>query len=124
VNPFDRADADARQLLTDAITRSGKSRFEIASEMSKVTGHEITKAMLDAWTAESKPRWRFPFLFVTAFEVAIGARPMTDMLAKRHGLTLIGPEEQLYLRLGRAAYERADLDARMELLKGQIRESK
>ena len=51
---------ELRHVLSDAITASGKNRYEIAAEMSRLTGIEVTKAQLDAWTAESRTVWRFP----------------------------------------------------------------
>lgn len=119
---IDRADADVRLLMTNAIAKSGKSRVEIAAEMSESTGAEITKAMLDAWTAGSKARWRFPFIFATAFELATGARALTNRLSEQHGLRLIDSREELFLRLGHAAYESAEAGSKMSLLRGQIRE--
>jgi len=42
--------------MVQAIRNSGKDRYRIAGEVSHLIGRQVTKAMLDAWTAESKPQ--------------------------------------------------------------------
>lgn len=56
-----------RNALTDAIKASGLSRYKIAAVMSEVTGKDISKHMLDKWTAESSTYHRFPAELVPAF---------------------------------------------------------
>ena len=43
-----------RRSLNKAIKDFDGSRFEIAGAMSHLLGVEVTKAMIDSWTAESK----------------------------------------------------------------------
>lgn len=50
-----------------AIKQSHLSRWEIAGKMSDLLNLEITKTMLDSWTAESKSLHRFPAIFLPAF---------------------------------------------------------
>ena len=47
--------------LNRAIVESGHTRWHLAATMSELTGEHITKMMLDAWTAPSKPKSRFPY---------------------------------------------------------------
>jgi hypothetical protein len=39
------------------------SRYQVAAKMSELLDVDITKTMLDSWTAESKEQHRFPALF-------------------------------------------------------------
>lgn len=65
-------DTTVRRLINAAIDRCGKTRHEIAAEMSKSLGVTVTKAMLDGWVSEHKRRLRFPVAFVEAFCRATG----------------------------------------------------
>lgn len=42
--------------------------------MSELTGDPISKDQLNAWTAESREKWRFPLEYLPAFEVAVSKR--------------------------------------------------
>ena len=55
-----------REAITQAISQSGISRYQVAASMSELVGSEVTKSMLDSWTAESKEYHRFPFEFLPA----------------------------------------------------------
>ena len=59
--------AEIRGWASAALKGSPKSRYQVAAEMSELIGIEITKSMLDAWTAESKEGHRLPVEFVPAF---------------------------------------------------------
>ncbi len=70
------------------------SRYEIASEMSELTGQDISKNMLDNWSAESHEKHRFPAQFLPAFVIATGGqRRVFEVISRRSGLfALPGPE--------------------------------
>jgi hypothetical protein len=69
------------------------SRYQVAARMSELTGQEITKSMLDNWSAESHEKHRFPCQFLPAFILATGGRRVFDVLSRRSGLfALPGPE--------------------------------
>lgn len=48
------------------------SRYEVAAKMSEMLGYEITKTMLDAYTAESKENHRFPAEWLAPFCIVTG----------------------------------------------------
>lgn len=88
-------------VLAEAITRSGLTRYSIAARMSELTYRDITKAQLDAWTAESKDGWRFPFEYAAAFEVACGCICLQELLARKRGTRILVGEEALLAEMGR-----------------------
>jgi hypothetical protein len=59
-------DGRLRALLAGAIKGSRYSREEIALRMREATNETVSRAMLDAWTARSKPH-RFPLSLLPAF---------------------------------------------------------
>ena len=82
-----------RRLLSDELKKTPLSREEVASRMSELTGENITKHMLDAWTAESREGWRFPLEYLPAFEVAVETTGLVAWIASvRGGKILIGKE--------------------------------
>ena len=76
---------ELRCVLSDALKQSPRSRHEIAARMSELTGQDITKSMLDSWTAESKSPWRFPFEFAAAFEAACESTCLQELLGRKRG---------------------------------------
>ena len=101
--------AELRCALSEALKKSPKSRFEIAARMSELTGQEISKAMLDSWTAESRSPWRFPFEYAAAFESACETTALQDLLARKRGRAVLSMEELLVAKLGLVKKQQSDL---------------
>lgn len=82
-----------RKALNAAISASPLSRHQIAGQMSHLLGCDITKTMLDAWTAESKEGHRFPAEYLPAFCRATGSQRPLELLAEAAGMfALPGPD--------------------------------
>ncbi|MDP3715696.1 MAG: hypothetical protein Q8R21_04730 [Burkholderiales bacterium] len=111
-------------VLSEAITKSGLSRFAIAARMSELLGREITKAQIDAWTAESKNEWRFPFEYAAAFEVACDCINLQELLARKRGTRILVGEEALLAEMGRIDREVRELRERKLQLRDRIKMGK
>lgn len=86
-------DRQLRAAISEALKHSPLSRWQVAARMSELTGNEITKAMLDSWTAESKEDHRFPAIFLPAFCEATGCSEPLRLLGKLVGVFVLpGPE--------------------------------
>jgi len=84
-----------RRALNQAIKGCPLSRWQIAGQMSDLLDQEISKYMIDAWTAESKDGHRFPAEYLPAFCQATGCQEPLRILAEAAGLfALPGPEVQ------------------------------
>ena len=82
-----------RLALCAAIKACPLSRYEIAGQMSHLLGREVSKAQLDAWTAESKEGHRMPAEYLPAFCEATGSLEPLQLLAEVAGLfALPGPD--------------------------------
>lgn len=108
---------ELRHLLSDALKKTIKSRFEVASRMSELTGHDISKAMLDAWTAESREAWRFPFEYATAFEIACGTYCLTEFQARKRGCKVYAGDEVRQAEIGRIESQMEELSTKLKALK-------
>lgn len=62
----DPLDLPFRQLLSDAMRESGKTRDQIATELSQRVGRTITASMLNDYTATTKESYRFPAAWIGA----------------------------------------------------------
>jgi hypothetical protein len=82
------------------------SRYEVAAKMSDLVGHEITKSMLDNYSADSHEKHRFPVQYLPAFVIATGGQRRTfEVLSRRSGLFALPGKEAL-----RAEIQRLDED--------------
>jgi len=112
---------ELRHALSDAIKVCPHSRYEVAARMSELTGQDITKSMLDAWTAESRTPWRFPFEYAAAFEVACETTALQELLGRKRGSRILVAEDVLLAELGRLEKQAADIALRKRLLKERLR---
>jgi len=86
-------DRQFREAISEALKNCPLSRWQVAARMSELTGQEITKAMLDSWTAESKENHRFPAIFLPAFCEAVGCSEPMKILGRPVGVFVLpGPE--------------------------------
>jgi len=82
-----------REAVSASVKACPLSRYGVAARMSELLGQEITKSMLDSWTAESKENHRFPAIFLPAFCTATGSREPLALLGRLTGaFVLPGPE--------------------------------
>lgn len=110
-------DVPLREALSDALKHSDFDRYQVAAEMSRLTGRDISKYMLDAYTAESRSDHNFPFRYAAAFEQATGSYALTNLLAKARGCKVLVGEEALLAEFGRIEQMEGDLRKRKKALK-------
>lgn len=107
-----------RRALNRAIKAFSGSRYEIAGAMSHLLGVEISKSMLDSWTAESKCGNRIPAEYIPAFCEATGSRiPLMVLNEAAGNISLPGPEA---IRSEIQRYAEDEKKARSEKRKRQI----
>ena len=110
-------DVPLREALSDALKHADPDRWAVAAEMSRLTGRDISKYMLDAYTAESRSDHNFPFRYAAAFEVATGSHCLTNLLAKARGCKVLVGKDALLAELGRIEQMEADLKQQKSALK-------
>jgi hypothetical protein len=86
--------------LSAALKSAPCSRAAAAMRMSDLTGEDITLAMVNAWTAKSHCRHRFPFEYSAAFEVATDSTALQTLLATRRGSLVLFGDQARDARLG------------------------
>ena len=90
-----------RVVLADSIRRSGKTREQIAEEMSYLVGREVTARMLYGFTADSKDDYRWPAELDRAFAVATGDDRILKCRVEAAGYKAISGNDIDLLELGR-----------------------
>ncbi|MFA5261640.1 MAG: hypothetical protein WC450_10465 [Candidatus Omnitrophota bacterium] len=75
-------DKSFREAISRALKACPLSRYQVAGRMSELVGQDITKSMLDSWTAESKEQHRFPAIYLPSFCEATGQTEILTMLGQ------------------------------------------
>jgi hypothetical protein len=109
--PFDRDETPlpgafndselVRGVLMLAIKRSGKSRAQLADEITHLTGRELTEISLNKYTAPSRSDYRWPAELDRAFCYATGDDTLLRCRVELAGYLVITKEEAKLLDLGR-----------------------
>ena len=90
-----------RGLVTRAIKQCGKSRQQIAEEMTTLLGTVVTKRSLDSYTSEAADQNRWPAQYTRAFCYVTGDWSLIRCVSERCGLHVITKAERKLLELGR-----------------------
>jgi hypothetical protein len=101
-----------------------RSRFDLAARMSELAGHEISKAMIDSWTADSKEAWRFPFEYAAAIEAGCASTRLQELLAKKRGSRILVGADSLLAELGTIQKNREELAERERAIKQYMKAHK
>lgn len=84
-----------RRILSDCISKSKLSRYQICAKISELLGVDVTVTMLNSWTAGSHEQHRFPAEYLPAFCEAVGCYDSIAFLAQKIGLFLMPGSEAL-----------------------------
>lgn len=105
-------------MLTAAHARDPElDRYGVAAVVSRLAGKEVSKAMLDGYTAESREAFNLPMWLVPALETACGSTALSEWLAAiRGGRLVLGPAA-IDAEIGRLQGEREAVDDRLKELR-------
>ena len=111
---------ELRGVLSEALKKCPRSRYEVAARMSELLGVEVTRYSLDAWTAESRQEWRFPFEFSAAFESACDTMCLQELLARKRGCKVLVGADTLKTELGKLELLEAEIRDRRRAIKKHL----
>jgi hypothetical protein len=115
-------DLQLREAISQAIKECSHSRFQIAAKMSELLGVEISKSMIDSWTAESREGlYRFPACYLPAFCHVVGSLEPLRIMADLLGGYVIQGEEAILTELGRVKEQKRKLVEREKALETMLR---
>lgn len=106
--------------MSAIIRDAGRSRFEIAARMSDLLGEDVTKTMLDAYTAESREDQNIPAYRLLAFILATDSFDSLDRVVQRIGCRLLVGKDAKLAALVQMEARRKELDGRIKEMKRAI----
>lgn len=109
--------ATLRELVSHGLKHPHLNRYGVAAEMSKLLGKEITKSMLDRWSAESKENHRFPLDYLNAFIEVTGDKTILRLICEKAGGYFIEGEDALLTELGRIEKQKEEIAKKEKLIR-------
>ena len=87
------------EMVSELLKGSELDRYEIAARMSRLSGDDVSKYMLDAWSSPARSEHNLPLYRAALLEEVCASHLLTNW--------------QVHLRGGRVAYGREALDAEL-----------
>jgi len=105
-----------RQTLSRAIHNCGKDRYQIAAEVSRLTGHNLSKDMLDKYTS-SDPAYGIRAEVMTALCYVVNSLEPFRYLLEPLAADVLLPEDKDLVRLARLTEQRLTIDNEINQLR-------
>jgi len=115
---------DYRAVVSELISRmmaeahtAGIDRHEVAARASRLTGKDVTKAMIDGYTSPGREEFNCPLWVAPVLEIVCCSTPLANWHVGVHGGRMSVGAETLDAEIGRIMRERELADARLRDLK-------
>lgn len=106
--------------LSAALKDCPLDRYEVAAQMSRLMDRQISKNMLDAWSAESREMHNISLASAIVFDVATNGHALLNLFALIRGCRVMVGRDALLAELGRIDQIEADIAARRKELKRHL----
>lgn len=114
----DRFRAKLKRAMSKAIRECPYDRHTVALRMGQQLGLEaVSKATIDAYTAESKQGHDISLVRFAAFVRATGATWLWDVVVDEEGLTMLVGDEARLAEIALLQQEQRELSAKLKLLR-------
>ncbi|MCY1208176.1 hypothetical protein D9M72_197940 [compost metagenome] len=112
------------ELVGEMLKSTDLDRYEVAARMSRLSGDDVSKAMLDAWSSPARTDHNLPFYRAALLEQVCASHLLTNWLVAQRGGRVAYGRDALLSELGRLERQR-DESARQardlkRLLGGQL----
>jgi hypothetical protein len=97
---------------------NGHDRYLISAQISRLTGRDLSKDMLDKYVS-SDASYRPPSDMLVAFCHVVGSLEVFHYLLEHLDADVIGPEDVKFLKLARLEEQRRRLDGEIQQLRTQ-----
>ncbi|MFZ5466625.1 MAG: hypothetical protein ACOZAI_05125 [Pseudomonadota bacterium] len=114
--------AQVAHLVSEMLRAAPYDRYEVAARMSRLTGKDVSKNMLDAYASDAREDHNPPFYLMPILEVVCESHAATQWLAEVRGGRLLIGREALHAELGRLERQRDDAAKKIKQLKGLMGE--
>lgn len=93
--------AQVSELVGELLKASELDRYGIAAQMSRLSGDEVSKNMLDAWASPARTDHNLPFYRAALLEEVCASHLLTDWLVAVRGGRVAYGRDALLAELGR-----------------------
>lgn len=106
--------APVSELVAAVLKESPVDRYEIAAQMSRLSGDDVSKYMLDAWSSPARCDHNIPFYRVPLLEEVTQTHAFTDWLVHQRGGRVAYGREALAAEYGKLSriHDRVNADLR------------
>ncbi len=108
---------ETAHVMGDAIRACGKDRYQIAAEMSRLLGREITANSLDKYTSEAAEGHHPSLEVAMAFDQVTGQMALIAMYAAKVGAKVLPGKDSLLAELGRLEQQKMELSRQERAIK-------
>lgn len=96
------------ELVAEMLKATGIDRYEVAARMSRLSGDDVSKAMLDAWSSPARTDHNLPFYRVALLEEVCASHLLTNWLVSLRGGRVAYGRDALLAELGRVERNREE----------------
>lgn len=104
-------------VMSEALKSCPHDRVEVAARMTRLTGKEVSLAMLNAYTAESRETHNISMEKAIAFDAATEGFGLLNFYAAKRGCKVMVGKDSLLAELGRIDQEKAELAKQEKAIK-------
>ncbi|TBV12785.1 hypothetical protein [Stutzerimonas kirkiae] len=108
------------ELVGEMLKVADIDRYEIAARMSRLSGDDVSKAMLDAWSSMARLDHNLPFYRAALLEEVCASHLLTNWLVTQRGGRVAYGRDALLAELGRLERTRDEAGRQARELKRRI----
>ncbi|MCY1559527.1 hypothetical protein D9M68_965760 [compost metagenome] len=94
------------ELVGEMLKSTDLDRYEVAARMSRLSGDDVSKAMLDAWSSPARTDHNLPFYRAALLEQVCASHLLTNWLVAQRGGRVAYGRDALLSELGRLERQR------------------
>ncbi|MCY1393861.1 hypothetical protein D3C76_418740 [compost metagenome] len=112
--------AQVSELVGEILKSCDLDRYEIAARMSRLSGDDVSKNMLDAWSSPARTDHNLPFYRAALLEEVCASHLLTDWLVSLRGGRVAYGRDALNAELGRLERQRDEAARKARELKRML----
>ena len=109
--------AQVSELVSEILKAANLDRYEIAARMSRLSGDDVSKNMLDAWSSPARADHNLPFYRAALLEDVCASHLLTNWLVDVRGGRVAYGRDALLAELGRLERTREEAGRQARELK-------
>ncbi|MFK5894249.1 MAG: hypothetical protein QM504_13590 [Pseudomonadota bacterium] len=113
---------EVSMLVSLMLKSTDADRYHIAADMSRLSGHDISKNMLDAYASGSRDTHNMPFYLIPVLEKACHSHDLIKWFSKKRGAKVLFGRESLNAELGKMERMKLELAKNIRNMKKQMGE--